>query len=560
MIASFLIGGIGMVYPIITRLMLKDYIPNKDVNMIIILSCVIFILYVLRMFLRFFVQYKGHVMGTMMQKDMRRDLFAHLQKLDYTFYDNYQTGRLMSRMTSDLQDVSELAHHGPENFFISGFMLIATFIYLMTLNVYLTLIVFCVVPIVFFVVAKLRLKMSNAFMETRKSVAEINASLENSLTGIRTTKAFNNSNLEEEKFAKANIYFLASKSKAYKAMGMFQSSTNFITDLFNLIVLCAGALFMAYDIITYDVLAAFIVSISMFITPLTTLINFTEQFQDGATGFKRFCQIMDLDVEKDKLGAIELKDVKGEIIFNDVSFHYKSSKEVINHIDLKINPGEKLALVGPSGGGKTTICHLLPRFYQINSGSITIDGIDINDIAMNSLRDNIGIVQQDVFLFDGTVRDNILYGKKDATYEEMVDASKKARLYEYIMDLPNKFDTEVGERGVKLSGGQKQRLSIARIFLKNPKILILDEATSALDNTTEILIQEALDELAKGRTTLVVAHRLSTIKNADEIAVILKGKVFEKGTHEELMQNENGIYKKLYKAQFRNTEKFDIVD
>lgn len=560
MIASFFISAIAMVYPIVTRYMLKTYIPNKDIMMIVILSIVILALYIIRMLLRYFVQYKGHVMGTMMQANMRKDMFSHLQKLPFKYYDNHETGRIMSRMTNDLQDVSELAHHGPENFFISGFMLVATFVYLMTLNVYLTLIIFAVVPVVIFIVAKIKHGMAQAFMESRKSIASINASMENSITGIRVTKAFDNSKEEEKKFAVSNQSFLQAKSKAYKAMGKFQSSTSFITDLFNLIVLCAGALFMAYGIITYDVLAAFIVSINLFINPLTTLINFTEQFQDGVTGFKRFCQVMDEDIEKDAPNAKELTDIKGKIEFKNVNFHYSIDKQVIQNINLTINPGEKIALVGPSGGGKTTICHLLPRFYKIDSGEILIDGNNINDLTMASLRQNIGIVQQDVFLFNGTIKENILYGNLNASDEEVIQASKKARLYDYIMELPEQFMTEVGERGVRLSGGQKQRLAIARVFLKNPKILILDEATSALDNSTEALIQAALDELCKGRTTIVVAHRLSTIKSANEIAVISHGKILEKGTHNELLSLKNGIYKKLYYAQFRTDESLERLN
>ena len=552
MLASFAISAIGLIYPIITRYMIKDYIPNKDFTMIWILAGVVLILYIIRMFLRYFVQFYGHMMGTKMQASMRSDMFNHLEKLPFNYYDNHETGKIMSRMTSDLQDVSELAHHGPENFFISGFMIIATFIYLMTLNVWLTLIVFAVVPSVIFVVAGLRKGMSKAFMESRKSVAMINASLENSLTGIRVTKAFNNSRKEDEKFEVSNQSFVAAKRKAYKAMGKFQSSTAFITDLFNIVVLVAGALLMADGQFSYDVLAAFIVSINMFINPLTTLINFTEQFEDGITGFKRFVQIMDEKPEEDEKGAVGLDSVKGKIEFKDVSFFYREGKSILNNINLVIEPGEKLALVGPSGGGKTTICHLIPRFYKCDKGDILLDGIKINNIQIQALRQNIGIVQQDVFLFDGTIKENILYGKLNATDEEVISAAKKAKLYDYVMTLPEQFMTQVGERGVRLSGGQKQRISIARIFLKNPRILILDEATSALDNTTELFIQESLDELCKGRTTIAVAHRLSTVRSATCIAVIDQGQITEIGSHEELMKIEGGVYKALYNLQFRN--------
>ena len=559
MLASFFISAIGLLYPIVTQLMFKTYIPNADYFMIAVFCGVILVLYIIRMLLRYFVQYQGHVMGTLMQAQMRKDMFEHLEKLPYSFYDNHETGRIMSRMTNDLQDVSELAHHGPENFFISGFMVVGTFVYLMCLNVYLTLIIFATVPFLCMFVWKMRKGMARAFMESRRSIASINASMENSITGIRVTKAFNNASEEEKKFAKSNVSYLKARSKAYKAMGKFSSSTSFLTDFLNLCVLGFGALFMANDIISADVLVGFLLSINVFINPLTTLINFTEQYQNGVTGFKRFAQIMDTKIEEDTPGSIELADVKGEVEFKDVHFTYNEKKEVLNGVSFKLQPGEKFALVGSSGGGKTTICHLLPRFYKISQGEILIDGKNINDVTMESLRKNIGIVQQDVLLFSGTIKENIAYGKLDASDEEIIEASKKARLYDYIKELPNGFDTDIGERGVKLSGGQKQRLSIARIFLKDPKILILDEATSALDNTTEFLIQEALDELAKNRTTIVVAHRLSTIKNAEKIAVVAKGKIVEIGSHEELVKVKNGIYRSLYLAQYRLDEQQKIL-
>lgn len=560
MLASFMISAIAMVYPVVTQLLTKDYIPNADFTMIWIFGGVILFLYICRLLLRYFVQYHGHVMGVKMQGQMRTDMFRHLEKLPYSYYDEHETGKIMSRMTNDLQDVSELAHHGPENFFISGMMIVATFAYLMYLNVYLTLIIFCVVPMAVLISVVLKKSMSSAFMESRKSVAIINGNLQNSISGIRVTKAFNNALKEEEKFEVGNQSFITAKSKAYKAMGKFQSSTAFVTDLFNLVVLIAGALFMAQGIFSYDVFAAFIVSINLFINPLTTLINFTEQFENGVTGFKRFVTIMDEPIEADDENSVNLGKSKGHIEFKDVSFGYEEGETVLNHISLDIKTGEKLALVGPSGGGKTTICHLIPGFYKGYTGHILIDGIDNKKITLSSLRNNIGIVQQDVFLFNGTIGENILYGRLDATYDEMVEASKKARIYDYVCTLKDGFDTQIGERGVKLSGGQKQRLSIARVFLKNPAILILDEATSALDNTTEILIQEALDELCKGRTTLVVAHRLSTIKNATKIVVISEGVIKEYGSHEELIAKENGIYHQLYDLQFRVNETIKNLD
>lgn len=554
MLASLAISIIGMIYPMITREMLNNVIPNRQIKMIYILGITLFILYFIRMLLRYFVQYYGHVIGVKMQAAMRKDMFSKLQKLPYEYYDNHETGKIMSRMTNDLMDISELAHHGPENFFISGVMIIGSFIYLCTINIWLTLIIFSCVPLLVIISLLMRNKMRIAFMESRKSIAVINAALENSIGGIRITKAFTNAQKELEKFEVGNKSFVENRKQAYKAMGQFHSSTQFITDVFNVIVLIAGGIFLYDQKITFGDYSTFIVSINLFITPVTTLIQFMEQYQNGVTGFERFLQIMDQPEEPEPKSAKKLQDPKGQIIFNDVSFKYNDSKQIINHISFTVEPGEKLALVGPSGGGKTTICHLLPNFYHVSSGEILIDGININELSLASLRKNIGIVQQDVFLFTGTFYENILYGRLDATYEEVVEASKKANIYDYIMSLPNGFDTQIGERGTKLSGGQKQRLSIARVFLKNPAILILDEATSALDNTTEILIQEALDELCEGRTTIIVAHRLSTIRNADEIAVIANGKIIEKDTHEALLAAQ-GAYAKLYQAQFRENDR-----
>lgn len=554
MLASLAISIIGMIYPMITREMLNNVIPNRQIKMIYILGITLFILYFIRMLLRYFVQYYGHVIGVKMQAAMRKDMFSKLQKLPYEYYDNHETGKIMSRMTNDLMDISELAHHGPENFFISGVMIIGSFIYLCTINIWLTLIIFSCVPLLVIISLLMRNKMRIAFMESRKSIAVINAALENSIGGIRITKAFTNAQKELEKFEVGNKSFVENRKQAYKAMGQFHSSTQFITDVFNVIVLIAGGIFLYNQQITFGDYSTFIVSINLFITPVTTLIQFMEQYQNGVTGFERFLQIMDQAEESEPANAIDLHDPKGQIVFNDVSFKYNDSKQIIDHISFTVEPGEKLALVGPSGGGKTTICHLLPKFYQVSNGEILIDGININELSLASLRKNIGIVQQDVFLFTGTFYENILYGRLDATYEEVVEASKKANIYDYIMSLPKGFDTQIGERGTKLSGGQKQRLSIARVFLKNPAILILDEATSALDNTTEILIQEALDELCEGRTTIIVAHRLSTIRNADEIAVIANGKIIEKDTHTALLAAQ-GAYAKLYQAQFRENDR-----
>lgn len=553
MLASLLISLIGMVYPIVTRTMLNDLIPNKDYQMIIIYGIALLALYIIRMFLRFFVEYYGHIIGVKMQAQMRTDMFRKLQNLPYSFFDEHETGKIMSRMTNDLWEVSELAHHGPENFFICGIMIFGSFAYLCTINVYLTLIVFTCVPILAIVALIMRKRMRDAFTESRKSIATITAQLESSVSGIRVTKAFNNALKEEDKFEIGNKSYVESRRKSYKAMGQFSVSTNFITDIFNVICLIAGGLFLYEDKINFGDYSAFIVSISLFIRPVLTLIGFVEQYQNGVTGFKRFIEVMDEPIEKEHEDAIDIDELEGKIAFKHVSFAYREGLDVLTDVSFEIKKGETIALVGPSGGGKTTICHLLPHFYNVTDGVITIDGYDINDLTFSSLRNNIGIVQQDVFLFNGTIEDNIMYGKLDATYEEMITAAKRSNIYDYVMTLPEGFKTEIGERGVKLSGGQKQRLSIARVFLKNPSILILDEATSALDNTTEILIQKALDDLCEGRTTIIVAHRLSTIKNADEIAVIAEGKVVEKGTHEELIAR-NGVYKELYSLQFRESK------
>ncbi len=550
MLASLLVSIIGLLYPMITRKMMNEWIPDKNLQMLVTFGIVLFIMYVVRMLLRFFIQYYGHIIGVRMQAAMRSDMFRKLQKLPYSYYDNHETGKIMSRMTNDLMQVSELAHHGPENIFICGIMVVGSFIYLCTIDWGLTLIIFACVPFLVLISVILRKKMRDAFTDSRKSVAEINARLESSISGIRVTKAFTNSAKEEEKFEVGNKMFVEARGRAYKAMGQFHSSTSFVTDVFNVFILVAGGFFLAYTDLNPGDYTAFIVSIGLFISPVQTLIAFMEQLQDGTTGFRRFLEIIDEEEEKDVENATSLVVSKGVIEFRNVSFSYNDSKEVLNNINLHVDAGKKLALVGPSGGGKTTICHLIPRFYPISSGDILIDGQSINSVTMESLRNNIGIVQQDVFLFNGSIYENILYGRLDASLEEVYEAARRANIHEYIMSLPDGYDTQIGERGVKLSGGQKQRLSIARVFLKNPAILILDEATSALDNTTEILIQAALDELCKGRTTLVVAHRLSTIKNADEIVVISNGSIKEQGSHNELVES-NGIYANLYSLQFR---------
>lgn len=555
MLASLLISLIGMVYPIVTNKMLNVYIPEKMYSTIVFAGLIVLTLYFVRMLMRYFVQYYGHLIGVKMQSRMRQDLFAHLEKLPFSFYDDHETGRIMTRITSDLFEVCELAHHGPENLLISSVMILLSFSYLCSIDWILTLIVFSCVPILVAVTMHYRKEMRKAFDDRRKSNATINAAVESSVTGIRVTKAYTNADREVEKFERGDKEFVNASRAAYHAMAKFSSSTAFITDVFNVIILIAGGLFLYSGRISFGDYSTFIVSVNLFINPVNTLINFMEQYQNGVSGFKRFQEIMDEQPETDAPDAKVLDHVEGNIEFRDVSYSYNDSQEVLTHVNLSIPKGRKLALVGPSGGGKTTLCHLLPNFYKLGEGdgSILIDGTDIRKLTLESVRRNIGIVQQDVFLFVGTIRDNILYGRPDATFEEVQEAAKRANIHDYIMSLEHGYDTEIGERGVKLSGGQKQRLSIARVFLKDPAILILDEATSALDNTTEVLIQHALDELCKGRTTLVVAHRLSTIRNADEIAVVMDGQIRERGTHEELMALD-GTYKKLYSLQFREND------
>ncbi len=545
MLAAFTVSISGMFYPVLTRTMLNDFIPNKNYQMIVVFGVSLLGVYLLRLLLNFFIQYQGHIIGVKMQAQMRSDMFNHLQTLPFSFYDKNETGKLMSRLTNDLQDISELAHHGPENVIISSISIIASFVYLMTINVILTLIIFVCVPILISISMLVRKKMRDAFMESRKAIAQINASLEGSVSGIRVTKAFTNSKTEKVKFEKGNSEFVEARRKAYRAMGVFHSTSTFVTEVFNVVVLIAGGLFMYAGKIELGDYTTFIVSINVFLAPVRQLIMFMEQYQNGVTGFKRFVEIMDTPAEKDREGAIEKQTLEGDISFENVTFSYGEA-DVLNNLSLKLKKGEMYALVGPSGGGKTTICHLLPRFYEVNEGAIKIDGTNINDITAQSLRKNIGIVQQDVYLFNASIRENILYGKPSATEEEIIEAAKRANIHDFVLTLEKGYDTVIGERGVRLSGGQKQRLSIARVFLKNPPILILDEATSALDNATEVLIQKALDELCKGRTTIVVAHRLSTVKNADTIAVVSNGEIVEQGTHKELMDLD-GEYANLYK-------------
>ena len=555
MFAAFLIAITGIAYPVITRMMLNEWIPNKELTAIIIGGATLVTIYIIRMGLRYFVQYYGHVIGVHMQGEMRSDLFDKLQTLPYSYFDNHETGIIMSTMTNDLFDISELAHHGPENLFIASFTAIGAITYLMFIDWILGLVLLGVIPILIFVTWFFRRKFRDAMRRSKKAIANINGRLESSISGIRVTKAFTNEDIEKERFEETNKDYISARTEVFSSMGKYFAVSQFVTDFFNVLILVLGGIFLYKGIggFNYGDYSAFIVSVGLFINPINQLIMFMEQFESASAGFMRFINLIDEKSETIHNGSKECQSVEGDLIFDHVSFHYDASNEVLDDVSFHLEPGKTLALVGPSGGGKTTICHLIPRFYFLEEGHIYIDNIDINDYTLRSLRDKIGIVQQDVFLFGGTIKDNILYGRPNATDEEILEAAKKANILDFINTLPKGWDTEIGERGVRLSGGQKQRLSIARLFLKNPPILILDEATSALDNTTEMLIQKSLQELAKGRTCLIVAHRLSTIKNADEIAVISKGKIMEMGTHDDLLKLK-GIYADLYRLQFKNSD------
>lgn len=510
-------------------------------------------IYAVKSILTFVVGYWGHVLGVRIQGDMRRDLFRHIETMPFSFFDEHKTGSVMSRIINDLFEVSELAHHGPEDVFNSCISIIGALVMLCTINGWLALIVLLYIPFMLFFAVKARERMNKAFEESRKKVAEINAEIESSVSGVRITKAYNAENTEERKFDAVNGRFKKARAESYRAMGMFQGGMSAFNDFLYLLALVAGGLFLLYKKIDGADFTAFILYITMLLTPLRTLVALFEQIQDGMTGFRRFCELMDTPSEYQPEHPVET-ELDGDIVFDDVTFGYKNkegnSTEVLKGISFTVKKGQTVALVGSSGGGKTTVCHLLPRFYLRDGGSITIGGTDINDVSAATLRDKIAVVAQDVFLFAGSIRDNIMYGSADKSEAEMILAAKRANIHDYVMSLPGGYDTEVGERGVKLSGGQKQRISIARAFLKNPPVLILDEATSALDNMTEMQIQSSLAELSKGRTTLVVAHRLSTVKNADEILVVTDGIITERGSHEELVEN-GGLYAELYRYQFR---------
>ena len=536
--------------PMIVREITQTVTEGGNLTFTLIFGCTGFylILRIIDTAANYYMATYGHIMGTKIESEMRYDFFAHLQKLSFSYYDNAKVGTLMSRITSDLFDITEFAHHCPEEFFIAGIKIICSFIILCSMNLSLTLIIFAVIPPAVAVLSVFRNKMKTGFRESRKQVGELNAAVEDSLLGIRIVKSFAKEEFEKDKFGKSNTKFLDIKSKVYKIMGAFQSFTRLFDGIMYIVVVAAGAVFLYYGKIS----AADYIAYLMFVTTLTTsvrrIVEFTEQFQRGMTGIERFNEIMDIEPEIiDVKGATDLEVKDGKIEFKNVTFRYSpETKDVIKNLSLTINPGENIAIVGPSGGGKTTICSLIPRFYPLTSGTITVDGTDITSVTVRSLRESIGTVAQEVYLFSGTIKENIAYGKVGATEEEIVNAAKLAGAHDFIENLPDGYDSYVGERGIKLSGGQKQRISIARVFLKNPPILILDEATSSLDNESELLVQKSLETLSKGRTTLTIAHRLTTIKNADRILVLTENGIEESGNHKELI-NKGGLYSELYK-------------
>lgn len=551
MSCAFLIAAIDLAFPLIARQFINDIIPNGKLRIFYIFIIALLILAVVRAVLNYIIDYWGHIVGTRMERDMRRDLFGHLQTLSFDYFDNVKTGHLMSRIVNDLREISELAHHGPEDLFISLVMLVGSFIILTTIEWRLTLIIYSFLPLLIWYATLKRKKMTAAFRSVRKRIANVNAQLENSISGIRVAKSFTNEEYEIEKFDEGNREFNRSREFAYKAMAEFFAGIFFLSNILNIITLSVGGFFVYRGYINTGDLVAYLLYINFFLQPIRKLTNFTQQFQNGMTGFERFVEIMKVKPSiVDKEDAVTLKEVKGKIEFKNVAFKYSEEKFVLSNINLTINPGETMALVGPSGGGKTTLCQLIPRFYEVTKGEILIDGINVKDIKIKSLRENIGMVQQDIFLFTGTIKENILYGKPDAKDTEVLKAAKNANIHDFILSLPERYDSYIGEKGIKLSGGQKQRISLARAFLKNPAILILDEATSALDSEAEIIIQQALEKLTMGRTVLVIAHRLSTIKNANQIVVLTDEGIKEKGNHDELITRD-GLYAKLYNAQFR---------
>ncbi|WP_071063901.1 ABC transporter ATP-binding protein [Andreesenia angusta] len=552
MFCAVMMAGIDLVYPVAARRVINEYIPNKQIDSILMMAGVLVGLFLVRFICSYIVDSWGHIVGVRMESDMREEVFSHIQKLSVDFYDNNKTGHIMSRIVNDLKDITELAHHGPEDLIISVVMLLGSFGILMSIEWRLTLILFLFIPIMAIFGIRKRRRMSQAFRAQRKEIANINSGLENSISGVRVTKSFTGEDYELERFKENNGVFKSTREGAYKVMAEFTSGILLFSNTLDVIVISLGGYFAYKGIINTGDLIAYMLYIAYFLQPIKKLGLFMQHYQDGMSGFERFTELMDIEPSiVDRENAVEVESVSGEIEFRDVSFRYSEGKsDVLESISFRVESGKTMALVGPSGGGKSTICQLIMRFYDVDSGAILLDGRDIRDIKLKSLREKIGFVHQDVFLFTGTVKENIIYGKRDAKFEEIVEAAKNANIHEFIMTLPDGYDTNIGEKGVKLSGGQKQRISIARVFLKDPSILILDEATSALDNENEVIIQESLEKLSRGRTTIVIAHRLSTIKSADEIIVLTESGIAESGTHKELLERD-GAYSRLYKSQFQ---------
>ena len=550
LLCAAIISLVDLAYPQILRSATKTLFTQDKAIILQALPWIaigLFMMYVIQSFCKYYVSCQGHIMGAKMERDMRQELFEHYEELSFSYYSQNNSGQMMSKLVSDLFDISEFAHHGPENLFISLVKIVGSFIFLFLINKKLALPLIVLVILMFLFSFRQNQKMQRTFMENRKKIGDVNASLQDTLSGIRVVQSFTNEEIEKEKFQKSNHAFLVSKKDNYRCMGEFMSSNLFFQGMMYLVTLVYGGYLIANNEMSAADLAMYALYIGIFISPIQILVELMEMMQKGLSGFRRFLDVMETEPEiQDAPDAVELKDVKGRVCYEDVSFHYSDDETtVLSHVSIEIPAGKSVALVGPSGGGKTTICSLLPRFYDVTDGRVTIDGQDIRSLTLKSLRSQIGVVQQDVYLFSGSIRDNIAYGKPDATEEEIIEAAKCANIHDFIMELPDQYDTFVGERGARLSGGQKQRISIARVFLKNPPILILDEATSALDNESERWIQHSLEELSKNRTTITIAHRLSTIKNADEIIVITENGIAERGTHETLLE-KNGIYAGYY--------------
>lgn len=550
LLCAAIISLVDLAYPQILRSATKTLFTQDKAIILQALPWIaigLFMMYVIQSFCKYYVSCQGHIMGAKMERDMRQELFEHYEELSFSYYSQNNSGQMMSKLVSDLFDISEFAHHGPENLFISLVKIVGSFIFLFLINEKLALPLIVLVILMFLFSFRQNQKMQRTFMENRKKIGDVNASLQDTLSGIRVVQSFTNEEIEKEKFQKSNHAFLVSKKDNYRCMGEFMSSNLFFQGMMYLVTLVYGGYLIANNEMSAADLAMYALYIGIFISPIQILVELMEMMQKGLSGFRRFLDVMETEPEiQDAPDAVELKDVKGRVCYEDVSFHYSDDETtVLSHVSIEIPAGKSVALVGPSGGGKTTICSLLPRFYDVTGGRVTVDGQDIRSLTLKSLRSQIGVVQQDVYLFSGSIRDNIAYGKPDATEEEIIEAAKCANIHDFIMELPDQYDTFVGERGARLSGGQKQRISIARVFLKNPPILILDEATSALDNESERWIQHSLEELSKNRTTITIAHRLSTIKNADEIIVITENGIAERGTHETLLE-KNGIYAGYY--------------